>query len=139
MEQVEALKKQSEAFLNKQAEFFAKLSTTSKTGASLDDTTHIKLSLAPAKPAATTAAHALAPPKAVAFAGADDEEEEGVKKKRALIPLTYDDVEEDDVELGMSDEQKLERRKAKVRELVESIPSDKVRPSSLDWRLRCET
>ena len=102
----------------------------SGTGASLDDSTPIKLSLVvPVTAKDPAASTSIQLPKlsrpATAFVGADEDEDgAGIKKKRELIPLTYDDI---DPEAGLTEEEKLERRKQMVKDLVNSIPTDKVR------------
>lgn len=117
-EQAEKLKKESEDFLNRQAELFASMSglpSTSADGAS-GEPKKLKL-LAPTTKTETDAEKARPKPKAAAvFAGADEDEDQG-KKKRELIPLDYSDDEDED--------KKAEKKKRKVQELVAAIPKDK--------------
>lgn len=117
-EQAEKLKKESEDFLNRQAELFASMSglpSTSADGAS-GEPKKLKL-LATTTKTETDAEKARPKPKAAAvFAGADEDEDQG-KKKRELIPLDYSDDEDED--------KKAEKKKRKVQELVAAIPKDK--------------
>jgi len=117
-EQAEALRKESEDFLNRQAELFASMSGSTSTNpdATSGEPKKLKL-LAPTVKAETDAEKARSKPKAAAvFAGADDDEDAG-KKKRELIPLDYSDDEDS--------EKKAEKKKRKVKELVAAIPNDK--------------
>jgi RNA-binding protein 25 len=134
-QQLEALKRESEAFLDKQAAFFAKMTDGKRrTGASLDESTPIKLSFgAPKAPHAATEGEGAVPRPAV-LGAAEDEEEAGGRKRRELIPLSYSDDEDED-ERGLDEEEKMERRKKKVQEIVTSIPADKdgLWKYSIDW------
>ena len=123
--QLEELRKQSDAFLDKQADMFAKMADGKrKTGVSIDDSTPIKLSLAERVVERKEAAKPVEVLRPAAFGAADDAEEVG-KKKRELIPLNYsDDEEEDEEEKGMTADEKMERRRKKIKQLVESIPTD---------------
>lgn len=117
-EQAEALKRESEDFLNRQAALFASMSGSLATNpdATAGEPKKLKL-LAPTAKADTEAEKARTKPKAVAvFAGADEDEDAG-KKKRELIPLDYSDDEDS--------EKKAEKKKKKVKELVAAIPNDK--------------
>jgi len=124
--QVEEAKRESEAFLSQQAELFAKMSGHSdKAGGllQLDDGVPIKLSFGGAKVAiAETAVPNLKTSTSMLLSNDDDEI---FKRKRELVPLTYDDDDDLEEEKGMTEEEKLERRQRKVREIVGSIPSDK--------------
>lgn len=124
----------SDAFLSslgaKVASTSGTASSSSHVAASLDDSTPIKLSLVvPSVAKDPSSSTSIQLPKlsrpATAFVGADEDEDgAGVKRKRELIPLTYDDI---DPEAGLTEEEKLERRKQMVKDLVNSIPTDKVR------------
>lgn len=117
-EQAEKLKKESEDFLNRQAELFASMSGLASTSAdgAAGEPKKLKL-LAPTVKADTDAEKARPKPKAPAvFAGAEEEEDQ-TKKKRELIPLDYSDDEDE--------EKKAEKKKRKVKELVAAIPNDK--------------
>jgi RNA-binding protein 25 len=143
-QQMEALKRESEAFLDKQAAIFAKMADGKRrTGASLDDSTPIKLSFgAPKAPSSAAAAGGgaggaggEAQPRRPAVLGAAEDEDEGAgRKRRELIPLSYSDDEDED-EKGLNEEEKMERRKKKVQEIVASIPAEKegLWNFTIDW------
>jgi RNA-binding protein 25 len=123
-EQAEALKKESEDFLNRQAALFASMSggaTSSNIDATTGEPKKLKL-MTPVAKTESDADKAKSKPKANAaaaavFAGADEDDDTN-KKKRELIPLNYSDDEEDV-------EKKLEKKKRKVKELVSAIPTEK--------------
>lgn len=124
--QTEAAKRESEAFLSQQAELFAKMSGGAggkkEDVLQLDEGTKITLSLT--KPLANAAAGQGPTTVVKKDVLMEAEEDDQFKRKRELIPLTYEGVV-DEEESGMTEEQKLARRQKKVRELVKSIPSDK--------------
>jgi len=125
-QQLASLQKESEAFLDKQAEMFAQMSDGNKrkAGGQIEESAPIKLSLAE-RERRKAEAKPTELPKPAAFGLADDYEDLG-KRKRELIPLTYSDDEgEDEEEKGMSDQQKVERRVKKMKELAGTIPSKK--------------
>lgn len=110
-QQAEALKKESEDFLNRQAELFASMKGTTMFAESSASGEPKKLKLA-----AMGDDYSRTKSKAPAvFAG--DEEEDTNKKKRELIPLSYSDDEDDDT--------KAEKKKRKAKDLVDAIPNDK--------------
>lgn len=132
---MEKLQKQSESFLNQQADAFAKMTAGAtvnhkRTGTPAEDAGGpIKLSLAErAKKEQEVKPVEIAPrPRPAAFGAADEQEETG-KKKRELVRLTYSDDEggdDDENERGLTQEEKVERRKRKIKELVETIPTTK--------------
>lgn len=134
-QQLEKLQKQSESFLNQQADAFAKMTAgtaanTKRTGTPAEEAGGpIKLSLAErAKKEQEVKPVEVAPrSRPAAFGAADDQEETG-KKKRELVRLTYSDDEgevEDENERGLTQEEKVERRKRKIKELVDTIPTSK--------------
>lgn len=134
-QQLEKLQKQSESFLNQQADAFAKMTAGAtvnqkRTGTPAEEAGGpIKLSLAErAKKEQEVKPVEIAPrPRPAAFGAADEQEETG-KKKRELVRLTYSDDEggdDDENERGLTQEEKVERRKRKIKELVETIPTTK--------------
>ena len=121
--QIEAAKRESEAFLSQQADLFAKMSGDKKGGLlQLDEGTPIKLSFGGNKVAVSSQSAPFVKKEGGGVLLTTDEDDT-FKRKRELIPLTYDDDLEE--EKGMTEEEKLERRQKKVREIVASIPSDK--------------
>lgn len=130
--QIEAAKRESEAFLSQQADLFANSGDDAAQRGGLlqlDDGVPIKLSFGGTKVAVSTNATTVKKEAGGVLLAADDDEV--FKRKRELIPLTYDDIDE---EKGMTEEEKLERRQKKVREIVASIPSEKAALFEKDLR-----
>jgi len=138
-QQLERLQKQSENFLSQQADAFAKMSqgasaiNKKRTGTPAEEAAGdpIKLSLAEQrakKEQEVKPVEVVTRARPAAF-GAGDEQEEVGKKKRELIKLTYSDDEDagddDPDERGLTQDEKIERRKRKIKELVETIPNTK--------------
>ncbi|KAH8916621.1 hypothetical protein BT69DRAFT_1302610 [Atractiella rhizophila] len=124
--QLEMLKKESEDFLNKQAEMFAKMSENKrKTGISLDDSTPIKLSLGVTmtrlKPTEGEQQRAREHRRVL---GGDEDEEEAAQKKRQLVPINYSD-EEDEEDEEEEEEKRIQKGQEQILEIVNMIPADK--------------
>lgn len=140
IQQLEKLQKDSDNFLNQQADLFSKIGgtkikfnkkdriTSIGTGASIDDSTPIRLSVQSVKERkmAEVEASKFAELRQSALSALADDDDGTIKRKRELIPLSYsDDEAEDEEEAGMTNEQKLERRREKIKSLVETIPVEK--------------
>lgn len=143
-QQLAALHKESEDFLDRQADMFAKI-TEGKLRANIgglpsntgEDESSIKLSFGAVVPKSTVI------PVRVAVLGAGDEEDEG-KKRRELIPLDYSDDEEEKERKGrlkvpVSRLSSSEQEKKKV-EILHSIPTTKEAICSfeIEWSLLSE-
>lgn len=116
------MKKESEDFLNRQAELFASMTRSGQTdgsgsGSGGEQPTKLKLAPVVSVDAKKDDGKAKPRPKAAIFGGADEDEEDGKKKKRELIRLDYSDDEDE--------AKKAEKKKIKVQELVSAIPQDK--------------
>ncbi|GAA96851.1 uncharacterized protein L969DRAFT_94885 [Mixia osmundae IAM 14324] len=132
-EQLEAVKRDSEDFLNKQAEMFNRM-----TAGAPEDSGPIKLNFAgPTKPdpnameidtpqtkAPTKPKESASVPRLAAPAVFDDDDDATAKKKRSLIPLDYSEIEEAETR-GMSETQKKAWRTEKLKHIVSTIPVEK--------------
>ncbi|KAM0754808.1 hypothetical protein T439DRAFT_377233 [Meredithblackwellia eburnea MCA 4105] len=122
-EQLAALHKESEDFLARQADMFAKISEGKNRGIaralpSAED--GVKLSFG----AAPKVAPKAAPPPRPAVLGSAEDDEDG-KKKRELIPLSYSDDEDEEKprvgKLAMS----ASERERKIEEIESEVPQSK--------------
>jgi RNA-binding protein 25 len=108
LQQLEALRKESEDFLNRQAEMFKKMGEGKrKTGGdlSLDENTPIKLSFgSSSKVEKVTEVVEERKIRERKVNMMDEDEEESGKRKRELVPLHYSDEEgsEDEVRISFS-------------------------------------
>lgn len=121
---------ESDAFLARQADDFAKMSDARKReiARTLPTNAETKLSFgaAAAKPAGPKQGQATTTTK-IALGAAEDEEEEG-KKRRQLIPLTYsDDEDAEDVKRKRRSAHRMTpaEKQRKARDLRDSLPRDK--------------
>lgn len=120
-QQLAAVSKESDDFLNQQAVMLAKMAEdkrlhslpTASTSSGNPDEPAVKLSFGSTLPKPIPKVPAV---KTSAFLGTGDEEEEG-RKKRALIKLDYSDEEDD----GSGKKQQRKREK-KEREILDKIP-----------------
>ncbi|KAG0149537.1 hypothetical protein CROQUDRAFT_669213 [Cronartium quercuum f. sp. fusiforme G11] len=168
-EQLEAIKKESEEFLNKQAEMIAKIQDENRKAGLLqldEGGKPIQLSFGgfsanPSGPGQingkTNASMTMQPislkkdnKAGGGVLGSHEDDEDGFRRKRALIPLTYDDDEKEkeknasnkiNIQFGKTESTKPkesaeDKKKKKMRELVSSIPNDKdaLWQLTVDWK-----
>ncbi|POW09714.1 hypothetical protein PSHT_09009 [Puccinia striiformis] len=142
-EELEQIRKESEDFLNKQAEMIAKIQEENRK-AGFASTTNQSNGTQQVSAVNGNGSHNGVPTipmkkesnKGVGLLGNAEEDEDGFKKKRALIPLTYDDEPQDaatkiNIRFGkglLSSNTTVlseEAKKIKIKEIVNSVPNDK--------------